>query len=93
MSCDNFNGLEEAGFCKKGASDVCCSASSEVAQVSNLHSATYKLMRLFHCYGINLTLCFPAARDRRSSRNENPDAREAGEAFFHLIKSSFILRT
>lgn len=76
MSCVNSNGLEEAGYCKKGASDVCCSASSEVEEVSNLHSAILKLeiMRLFHRYSINLMVCFPAARDHRSSRDENPDA-------------------
>lgn len=43
MDCDRVNGVEEADFCKKGESGVCCEASSEVLQVSHLQTQHRKL--------------------------------------------------
>lgn len=42
MGCDKVNGLDEADVYKKGDSGACCKASSEVTQVSNLHTQQYK---------------------------------------------------
>uniref|UniRef100_A0A3Q3IQV8 non-specific serine/threonine protein kinase n=1 Tax=Monopterus albus TaxID=43700 RepID=A0A3Q3IQV8_MONAL len=81
MDCDEDNGLEESDVCKKGESGVCCNACREVIQVYP-HSATHELMRTSHCCSIQPHFYFAAARDSRSSRDEDPDAREAGEAFF-----------
>ncbi|XP_026211303.1 serine/threonine-protein kinase Nek9 [Anabas testudineus] len=44
MSCDTFNGLEQTGIYKKGESEVCCSASSEVAQLQE--TVTRQEMRI-----------------------------------------------
>lgn len=38
MSCNKVNGLGEGAICRKGDSGACCKASSEVAQVSNVHT-------------------------------------------------------
>lgn len=92
MSCDKVNGLEEADICRKGDSGRCCRASSEVAQVSILHTQHNKSWSdQYTAHSVTVSdwrAYFAAEGDSRSSGDEDSDARETSEIFFFPPKAT-----